>query len=150
MQAVRFEHVIEGWERGSAFERLKDGDQYQLSAPEHVKSVVVEPTDDPHVSVSYWELFFRNGLLEWKERDFYDDENATLRFEQIEGDFDEFHGEWQILSLSDDPKELRLKVIFSATFDFGVPSFAEIVEPIAVQLLKNSIGEVLTDMFRNK
>lgn len=147
MQNVMFEHIVEGLDKDAAFERLKNGDQYQISAPEHVKSVVVEPTDDPQISVSHWELYFRNGLLEWKERDVYDEESGTLHFEQIEGDFDEFHGKWQVIALSDDPADLRLKVVFSATFDFGVPSVADIVEPVAVQLLEDSIGRLLSDMF---
>lgn len=145
MKTVHIEHWVSGWDEKLIYEKLKDGEEYKRHAPEHVKSVTLEPTDDVNVMISHWELYFRNGLLEWSERDYYDDDNWALRFEQIDGDFEEFHGCWQVHS--DSRNADSVLVTFTATFDFGVPSVESMVEPVAAKLLEQSISRVVSELF---
>ncbi|MFF9482866.1 type II toxin-antitoxin system RatA family toxin [Streptomyces sp. NPDC014733] len=143
MKTVHVDQVVVGWDRLAVYEKLKDGESYKEHAPEHVKSVVLEATDDPDTMISHWELYFRNGLLEWSERDHYDKQQTILRFEQIDGDFDEFHGHWQVSPVSD----TEVRVTFTATFDFGVPSVEAMIEPVAAKLLEESVARVITELF---
>ncbi|WAP60218.1 type II toxin-antitoxin system RatA family toxin [Streptomyces sp. S465] len=147
MKTVHVDQMVVGWDRFAIYEKLKDGESYKQHAPEHVKSVLMESTDDPHTMLSHWELYFRNGLLEWSERDHYDEENTTLRFEQIDGDFDEFHGSWEVSPVPDPAGEPTVRVRFTATFDFGVPSVEAMIEPVAAKLLEESVSRIITELF---
>lgn len=147
MKTVQVDQVVVGWERSEIYEKLKNGDEYKKHAPDHVKSVIVEPSDDPDTVISHWELYFRNGLLEWSERDYYDRENWALRFEQISGDFEVFHGSWELRATPDGAEKSAVQVTFTATFDFGVPSVEAMIEPVAAKLLEESVGKVISELF---
>lgn len=147
MKTVHVDEVVVGWNRFAIYEKLKEGESYKQHAPEHVKSVVLESTDDPDTMISHWELYFRNGLLEWSERDHYDEASTTLRFEQIAGDFDEFHGSWEVSPMPDTTGESAVRVRFTATFDFGVPSVEAMIEPVAAKLLEESVRRVISELF---
>lgn len=143
MQTVTVESVVTGWRPQDVYERLKNSDVYVQHAPEQVKSIVTEPVDEPGQAITHWEIFFRNGLLRWSERDYYDDDKTTLRFEQIDGDFDVFEGDWVISET--DGREVLLT--FTATFDFGMPSLESIIDPVAVRVLRQAIGRIIGAVF---
>ena len=96
MQTVEILSSVGGWDRDDVYERLKDGDVYVRCAPEQVKSVSNEPGPNPNETITHWEIYFRNGILSWSERDFYDDANHTINFYQLDGDFDVFEGNWKV------------------------------------------------------
>jgi ribosome-associated toxin RatA of RatAB toxin-antitoxin module len=143
MQTVTIESVVRGWRPEDVYERLKDSDVYLKCAPQQVKSVVNETVDEPDQAITHWQIYFRNGLLRWSERDFYDDANTTLRFQQTEGDFDLFEGDWVISQSQGD--EVRLT--FNATFDFGVPSLESIIDPVAIRVLRQAMSAIISKIF---
>lgn len=103
-----------------------------------VRSVIVhEELDDTRVSTD-WVVYFRNGLLRWSEVDVYDRAARHITFEQSGGDFELFRGRWSVV-------EARggCDVVFEAEFDFGIPSLAGILEPIASRVLKENVARVL-------
>jgi ribosome-associated toxin RatA of RatAB toxin-antitoxin module len=143
MQTVTIESVVSGWRPADVYERLKDTDAYLRSAPQQVKAVTSEPVDEPDQVITHWEIYFRNGLLRWSERDFHDDANTTLRFQQIDGDFDLFEGDW-VISQADGDQAL---LVFTATFDFGVPSLESIIDPVAVRVLRQAMSAIISKLF---
>lgn len=145
MQSVTVKSIVDGWEPASVYERLKDSDVYEKFAPDQVKSVTSEPVVDGGQSLTHWEIYFRNGLLCWSERDFYDDEKCILRFEQVEGDFDLFEGEWAVTQGPGSPSSSLL--VFTATFDFGVPSLEAIIDPVAIRVLRRAMGQIIGKLF---
>ncbi|MDO5633991.1 MAG: SRPBCC family protein [Micrococcus sp.] len=87
---------------------------------------------------SEWEVSFRQGLLTWVERDSVDVDRLTLEFRLVDGDFDVFEGWWAVVSGAQ-----TSRVYFSCAFDFGIPSMAGLLEPVAARVLSTSIRQVL-------
>lgn len=142
MQTVTVEAVVPHWQAADVYERLKDSDVYVEHAPEQVKSVVTEAVDEPGEAITHWEIFFRNGLLRWSERDYFDDEKCTIRFEQVSGDFDVFEGDWVVSTRDGD-----VLLTFTAHFDFGVPSLEAIIEPVAIRVLRQAMSRIIGKLF---
>ncbi|WP_228780731.1 type II toxin-antitoxin system RatA family toxin [Nocardia cyriacigeorgica] len=105
---------------------------------DEVRSVVVRPGADDRSSTSDWEVYFRNGPLSWTEVDYFQHERRRIVFEQETGDFHVFRGVWQV-----QPAGAGSTVTFEASFDFGIPSLAGVLEPIAEKVLKEGIATVL-------
>ena len=64
-------------------------------------------------------------------------------FQQTEGDFDLFEGDWVISQSQGD--EVRLT--FNATFDFGVPSLESIIDPVAIRVLRQAMSAIISKIF---
>lgn len=143
MQTVTIESTVAGWSAVDVYERLKDPGVYVTCAPEQVKSVSSEEVPEPDQAITHWEIYFRNGVLRWSERDFYDDPGTTLRFEQTEGDFELFRGDW-VIEARDDGEVL---LTFTATFDFGVPSLEAIIDPVAIRVLRTAMSRIIGQVF---
>ena len=104
-------------------------------------SVDVEPTEDGCAKVT-WQAKLRDGVLSWTEKDRFDPEARTIRFEQVEGDLEVFEGAWQVETEGDGSR-----VSFSANFELGSPSLAAFLGPVAGQALQENIQSVLTGFF---
>lgn len=118
----------------AAFARICEFERYPELVDE-VRSVIVQPHAADGPLVSEWEIFFRNGPLRWTEVDYIQPADRQIVFEQIDGDFEVFRGSWLVRPHGADGCE----VAFEATFDFGIPSLAGVLEPIAAKVLKEGI-----------
>jgi ribosome-associated toxin RatA of RatAB toxin-antitoxin module len=121
----------------AAYDRIRKFETYPDLVDE-VRSVVVHADDRGGPITSDWEVYFRNGPLRWSEVDYFQEQQRKIIFEQTTGDFEVFRGSWAV-----EPLDGGCKVVFSTTFDFGIPSLAGILEPIAVKVLKEGIALVL-------
>jgi ribosome-associated toxin RatA of RatAB toxin-antitoxin module len=119
-----------------AFRRVTEFGRYHEFVDE-VRSVVVH-SDDGETMTSEWDILFRNGPLRWAEVDYIRPATRSVVFEQTSGDFDVFRGSWRV-----EPAESGCRVRFEATFDFGIPSLAGVLEPIASKVLKEVIGIIV-------
>ena len=93
---------------------------------------------DGERTISSWEVNFQQGILRWTEEDSFSPEAYTIHFQQIEGDVDDFYGEWTLRDV-DEGCLMR----FTADFDLGIPSLSDILEPIAKQALRDNICSIL-------
>jgi ribosome-associated toxin RatA of RatAB toxin-antitoxin module len=121
----------------TAYHRISDFASYPLFT-DTVREVVVRDAE-PDSTISDWTVWFRKGLLRWTERDTFDPKNRTITFTQITGDFAVFDGSWAI----EDTAEGSV-VIFDAVFDLGIPTLAELLDPVAESTLRNVIWLILT------
>lgn len=115
------------------------------SYPHHsaaVRSVVVTEAG-PSTRHSTWEVAFRNGLLRWTEEDTLSPAAGTITFRQIEGDVDLFEGGWEIRSTADGGAQVR----FTARIDMGMPTLADVLEPIASRTLLDNTLAIINGMF---
>ncbi len=119
-----------------AFRRITEFGRYP-DFVEEVRSVVVH-SNDGETMTSEWDILFRNGPLRWSEVDYIRPANRTVIFEQTGGDFEMFRGSWQVNPVGD-----GCQVTFKAAFDFGIPSLAGVLEPIADKVLKEAIGIIV-------
>lgn len=120
-----------------AFQRITEFERYPEFVDE-VRSVIVQ-TDDGQTLTSEWDILFRNGPLRWAEIDYIQAATRSITFEQTSGDFDVFRGSWQV-----EPAADGCVVKFETAFDFGIPSLAGVLEPIASKVLKEAIGTIVT------
>jgi ribosome-associated toxin RatA of RatAB toxin-antitoxin module len=125
----------------ACFDRISDFARYP-ELVDVVRSVTVHPASPDGREHSDWEVYFRNGILRWSEADLKDDGSHSITFEQTEGDFDSFSGSWSIGAADD-----GCAVTFETDFDFGIPSLAGILDPIAERVFKETIARVLAGLF---
>jgi ribosome-associated toxin RatA of RatAB toxin-antitoxin module len=119
-----------------AYATLCDFARYPEVA-EAVRQVSVQRGDDGSVT-STWEVDFRDGVMEWTERDEFDEDATTIRFTQLDGDFDELAGAWSARTDGEDAL-----IEFKASFDVGIPSLGAIIEPLAERTLHENVEQIL-------
>jgi ribosome-associated toxin RatA of RatAB toxin-antitoxin module len=123
-----------------AYARISDFARY-ADLVDVVRSVIVYPVAPGEPVPSDWEVDFRNGTLRWTELDYFDVPGRRITFEQTKGDFEEFTGSWSV-----EPVGAGCEITFHATFDFGIPSLAGILDPIAGRVLKETIARVIAGL----
>jgi hypothetical protein len=104
---------------------------------EDVRSVDVRRWDVDG-GTSSWVVSFRRGVLSWTEQDHVDTDAQRIDFKQIAGDFADFRGSWRVA---------EGRVLFEATYDFGIDSMAAILDPIAERVIKRVVRSVLSGLF---
>ena len=139
MRQLEIRVAVPGHGVKETYDILCNFERYPDYSPE-VRSVVIESNNGDRFST--WETTFRNGLLRWKERDMFDPETNTISFEQTEGDIEHFSGWWKIAG-----ENGGSTVRFWAQFDMGIPSLANIIDPIAEQALRENIIAILKGLF---
>ncbi len=141
MRHVEIHGFVPEADAAGVFTTLADFNRYARLV-DVVRSVDLHRAPASDVGYSDWVVEFRGGLLSWREEDWFDAERLRLDFRQTEGDFDEFTGGWQ---LEQTLGGVRTALI--ADFDFGVPSLASIIEPVAERVLTDVTQLILTGLF---
>ncbi len=138
MRQVTIAVVADGLDAAAAYARISDFARYP-ELTDAVLAVDLDPgqTDGSSI-VSTWTVRFRKGLLCWTERDTLDPAAGTIAFTQMSGDFEVFEGTWRV-STSDG----GALVEFTAGFDLGMPTLADILDPVAEAALRDNILLIL-------
>lgn len=123
----------------TAYHRISDFASYPRLT-DVVREVVVRDAE-PGSTVSDWTVRFRKGLLCWTERDIFDPETRTISFTQLTGDFAVFDGSWTI-----EETAAGTVVVFDSVFDLGIPTLADLLDPVAESTLRNVIRLILTGL----
>jgi hypothetical protein len=141
MRSTRLRVALPTNDAGAALARIADFAAFPALA-EDVRSVDVRAWDalpeDVTGGTSSWVVSFRRGVLSWVERDTVDSAAQRIDFQQVTGDFADFHGSWRVT-----PGE----VLFEATYDFGIDSMAAILDPIAERVIKRVVRSALSGLF---
>ncbi|WP_030670568.1 type II toxin-antitoxin system RatA family toxin [Streptomyces sp. NRRL B-1347] len=124
----------------AVYDRVREFARYPELAPV-VRAVTVHDISDAE-ETSDWEVYFRNGILRWTECDRFDRQALTITFAQLDGDFEVFTGTWRITASGSE-----VRVGFRAEFDFGIPSLAGILDPIAERVMRETIARVVLGLF---
>ncbi|GGO90678.1 type II toxin-antitoxin system RatA family toxin [Wenjunlia tyrosinilytica] len=140
MRSAELTVRVDDVEPGAAFDTIKDFSRYpELS--DVVRSVTVHEVSE-NEEQSDWEVYFRNGILTWTEADRFDRPGLLIEFSQVDGDFADFSGTWKVT-----PDGTGCLIGFAAEFDFGIPSLAGILDPVAERVLKETIARVVISLF---
>jgi ribosome-associated toxin RatA of RatAB toxin-antitoxin module len=133
---MRVERWIPDASPEAVFDRIIDFESYPRYA-DAIHSVRTEtgPAGELH---SHWRARFRNGIAEWSEVDSVDRGARQTCFEQTTGDFAHFSGAWRVTSYG-----AGALVVFEAEFDMGMPSLAELVNPVAERALSENIAQLI-------
>ncbi|MFL6143062.1 MAG: type II toxin-antitoxin system RatA family toxin [Labedaea sp.] len=142
---MRTVSLLAGWATEDVhrdFQRVTDFGQFPALAPD-VRKVAVHPPPTPELARdSDWEVSFRRGLLRWNEWESVDPDRLRVEFDQTEGDFESFHGFWQLAAVPG-----GAEVRFEASYDFGIDSLAGILDPLAERVVKRIVCAVLSALF---
>jgi ribosome-associated toxin RatA of RatAB toxin-antitoxin module len=141
MRNAHLEVLVEAITADTCFDRILDFARYPELC-DAVRAVTVHPAGPDGAETSDWQVYFRNGVLRWSEVDYPDRSSWRVGFEQTEGDFAAFTGSWTLK-----PRPDGCVVIFDTDFDFGIPSLAGILDPIAERVFKETIARVLAGLF---
>jgi ribosome-associated toxin RatA of RatAB toxin-antitoxin module len=139
VRTIEIVAVVGARTAAEVFPIIADFERYQHQC--HAVRSVIFTECNADRRISEWEVNFRQGIMRWTEVDVFDLENLSIRFDQIEGDAKHFSGAWQ---LSD--KATGCQVRFLASFDMGVPSISDIIEPIAERALEENIESILNGL----
>ncbi|MCZ4611905.1 aromatase/cyclase [Streptomyces sp. Lzd4kr] len=139
MRQVVLHAIAGGSEPATVYHRITDFRRYP-ELTDTVREVRVDALPDGSV-VSDWTVSFRGGLMRWRERDTFAPDTLTLTFEQLSGDFQTFEGSWRC-----EPCEGGTLVVFTASFDLGIPTLAEILDPVAESTLRTNIARILAGL----
>jgi hypothetical protein len=87
--------------------------------------------------VTSWEVLLNGSRFTWTERDILK-EPSLIEFEQIDGDLEVWRGRWELINRGENLwAELRVE------FDIGIPSLAEILDPIGKRAIRANSQQML-------
>ncbi len=135
---VRSEAVLKGMVRKEfAWKIISDFAAY----PKFMASVdnVIVREKRGHEGKSEWFVTVEEAPLTWVERDFYDHENYELRFESIDGDFDNINGCWNVRDLEGG----GISISFAIDYNLGIPVIEEVLGDILKEKMKSNIDSML-------
>ncbi|MEV2211854.1 aromatase/cyclase [Streptomyces sp. NPDC050997] len=137
MRHVAVHAVADDLAPADVYRRITDFRRYP-ELTDTVREVRVDAPLPDGSLVSDWTVAFRGGLMRWRERDTFSPETLSLTFEQLSGDFQTFEGSWRC-----EPRDDGTLVVFTASFDLGIPTLAEILDPVAESTLRTNIARIL-------
>ncbi len=123
-----------------AYQRISDFARY-VELTDTVLEVKLHPPKADGSMSSEWTVRFRNGLLCWSEIDVFDPSALTIEFRQVSGDFVSFDGSWRV-----EPAGDGSRITFEARFDLGIPSLADMLDPVASSTLRANILLILSQL----
>jgi len=124
-----------------AFNKIADFKSFESHCQAVISVDVNEISENE--SESTWLVHFHDGKMSWTERDIFDAQQLTIDFTQTAGDADIFEGRWTIETVS----ESESRVSFDARFCMGIPTLADILEPIAESAIKQNVEQMLSELF---
>ncbi|GAA1266440.1 aromatase/cyclase [Pseudonocardia aurantiaca] len=136
MPQVKVRALVPNTDADAVFARISDFERYSQYT-DAVREIALRRLGNGVVE-SEWSVNFRNGILCWSERDHVDPAGRVIRFEQLDGDFEELSGEWTVTPAGQDAR-----VVFTAEFDLGMPSIADLINPIAERALRENLEAIL-------
>jgi ribosome-associated toxin RatA of RatAB toxin-antitoxin module len=137
MRRVTIRTLTAAHDAAGVYARISDFARYP-ELTETVRDVDLHPPQADGSIVSEWTVAFRSGLLRWTERDVLDPVALSISFTQLAGDFETFCGTWTV-----EPVAGGTAITFEAVFDLGIPSLAEILDPVAETTLRSNILVIL-------
>ena len=106
----------------AVYELAKDQERFPDFMPDVELVTVLERHGDR--VVSRWKTLVEEAPIEWIEEDIFDDAALRVDYKLLEGDLDTFEGSWTFVSTAE-----GTLVTLDVTYDFGVPTLAELIGP---------------------
>ena len=107
---------------GLIYELAKDQERFPEFMPDVESVTVVER--HPDRVLTRWKTLIEDAPIEWLEEDRFDDVALRIDYKLLEGDLDTFEGAWTFVAAGS-----GTLVALDVTYDFGVPTLAELIGP---------------------
>jgi ribosome-associated toxin RatA of RatAB toxin-antitoxin module len=141
MRTVSMRVQVPGTDPQRAYDLIRDFARYP-ELTDAVAEVVVNPPAADGSVVSEWLVHFRKGMLKWTERDVFEPGSRVIRFVQLSGDFALFEGQWRV-----EERDGGSEIWLDASFDLGIPTLADLLEPVAEASFRANILRILSGIF---
>jgi len=105
----------------------------------NVVSVQIEEWETPTTRRSEWGMIIKGATLVWRDREWIDHDEHTVRFTQVSGDLELFDGAWELAELEPALVHVKLRI----SFEIGVPLLAPMLNPVAKRALYDNCVEML-------
>ncbi len=105
----------------------------------NVVSVRIEEWETPIQRRSEWAMIIKGATLVWRDREWIDHDEHTVRFTQVSGDLESFEGAWEL----EEKEERLIHVKLRIDFEIGVPLLAPMLNPVAQRALHDNAKEML-------
>jgi ribosome-associated toxin RatA of RatAB toxin-antitoxin module len=102
-----------------------------------VISVESEQTGNGH-GRSAWAIVFDDGILKWVADHQIDLDQGVISFRSISGDFQSLEGSWRAT-----PAGEGSAVTFDVTFESGLGTLSEVVDPIAERVMRQDFEVIM-------
>ena len=123
------------------YELAKDQERFPQFMPDVDAVTVVERHADR--VVTKWKTLIEDAPIEWLEEDRFDDATARIDYRLIEGDLDTFEGSWTFETTA-----AGTLVTLGVTYDFGVPTLAELIGPTLEKKVRENAEMMLAALKR--
>ncbi len=121
------------------YELAKDQERFPQFMPDVESVTVVER--HPDRVLTRWKSLIEDAPIEWLEEDRFNDAELRIDYKLIEGDLDTFEGEWRFL-----PDPGGTLVSLDVTYDFGVPTLAELIGPTLERKVRENLAMMLAGL----
>lgn len=137
-ECVTTEAILKGKVRKEfAWKIISDYSRYEEFMENVDKVNILERSAS--VGKSEWFVTVEEAPLKWIERDYYDVDNYELRFESIDGDFENINGRWKV----EDFQNEGIKIYFSIDYNLGIPVIEEVLGHILREKMKTNIDSMI-------
>lgn len=107
-----------------------------------VESVIVTERHPERV-LTRWKTLIEDAPIEWLEEDRFDDAALRIDYRLLEGDLDTFEGSWTF-----EPAPGGTLVALGVSYDFGVPTLAELIGPTLEKKVRENAEMMLVALKR--
>lgn len=142
MDSVKISTTVKG-DPQDVFNILRNLEQFPSFMPQ-VKRAVVLWRLPPNRQISEWEVEIDGATIRWKEEDAYDDQQRSIAFRVIEGDY-RAEGRWEVEKACFSGTKVTLEV----TFDWGLQNLDKYVGPVLKKKAKKNLSKMVAALRRN-
>ena len=121
------------------YELAKDQERFPQFMPDVESVTVVERHADR--ILTKWKTLVEEAPIEWIEEDRFDDVALRIEYALLEGDLDRFEGAWTFVTDGN-----STQVVLSVTYDFGVPTLAELIGPTLEKKVRENAEMMLAGL----
>ncbi len=119
----------------------KDQERFPQFMPDVETVTIVER--HPDRVLSRWKTLIEDAPIEWLEEDRFDDAATRIEYRLLEGDLDTFEGSWTFEATAE-----GTLVSLDVTYDFGVPTLAELIGPTLEKKVRENAEMMLAALKR--
>lgn len=99
---------------------------------------ILERTADRQVSRWVGAVKEFKRTIQWTEEDFWNDQDHTCRFQQTEGDFSEYSGNWEFLQ-----NENGTEVTLVVNYEYNVPLIGPLIKNLLHKKMQQNCDSML-------
>ncbi len=126
---------LSGLQERDVWPTLVDFERYPELMEDVIEVTILE--QEKGTMVTSWEVLLNGSRFTWTERDTLTEPNL-IEFEQIDGDLEVWQGKWELLRVNG-----QLSAALTVDFDIGIPSLAEILDPIGERAIRSNCRQML-------